>query len=208
MWGEPLYHLVVPCSCIQESQHTYRTTPSYQATCGVTPTEQSFDNFKVLPGNMDAFRYAKALAEGTSNYIWLLIYGGTGNGKSHLCAAMARAFIRRGGSVRLTTATNMLSRLRQAIKTDDMDGSLQEFKDVQLLIIDDFGIEQGTDWEQATIDDLLVTRYEWLRATVVTTNLTLSQLPPRMVSRFKDRAIARIAYNAAPDYRSQKECSL
>ena len=98
----------------------------------------------------------------------------------------------------------MLSELRKAVRGDGMDVALDEFKEAGYLIIDDFGIEKGSDWEKATIDDLMVTRYEQLRPTMVTTNLEPSELPVRMRSRFEDTEYARIVPNNAPDYRGQK----
>ena len=206
--GFPVYDKVVPCKahgCILDSHNQYHTSPTYERTRGIAPSEQTFENFRCLPGNEEALRYARTFASNAeSEWIWLLVYGKPGNGKSHLCNATARVLNRNGVPVKVTTTANMLSQLRKAVRGEGMDVALDEYKDVFYLIIDDFGIEKGTDWEKATIDDLMVTRYEQLRPTMVTTNIEPSQLPPRMRSRFEDTELARIVENTADDYRRQK----
>lgn len=207
-FGDPIYSKAVACrerGCILDSSNQYRETKVFQATKGIAPSQQTFDNYSPISGTELAFRYARDWASGRADWIWLLLFGTTGNGKSHLCNAAAREIVRRGHDVKVTTAANMLSSLRKAIKGEGMDRALDEFKDVDYLIVDDFGIEQGTEWERSTIDDLMVTRYEQLKCTMVTTNLEPTHLPERMRSRFEDRERARVAHNAAPDYRRVKQ---
>jgi len=70
--------------------------------------------------------------------------------------------------------------------------------------INDYGVESGTDAQAANMEDILVTRYENLLPTMMTTNMDWSQLPERIASRFDDRQLSRRVHNEAPDYRGQK----
>ena len=47
---------------------------------------------------------------------------------------------------------------------------LKAYKEVDLLIIDDLGKEQCTDWSMSTLYSILNDRYEDMKPTIVTTN--------------------------------------
>jgi len=95
----------------------------------------------------------------------------------------------------------MYSEIKRAMDSHTDQELITKFKEVALLIIDDWGVEFGTAWQLAVFDEILDARYWTARATVVTTNKDISELPLRIKSRFSDKKIARVAYNSAPDYR-------
>jgi len=210
--GEPQYHLAVPCQCFIEAQRRRLESPVYQRQQGARPVEQTFDNFRVPPqgGNRDARDAARAWTDPRATFIWLLIYGGTGNGKSHLCNAALLALLNRGVQARLTTASTILQSLRAGIQDHTADDRMQSYQQAPVLIIDDIGAgmkhptEKGSEWEWARLEEILVYRYENVLPTMATTNLQPSGLPERIASRFKDTGMSRIVHNAGGDYRGQK----
>ena len=69
------------------------------------------------------------------------------------------------------------------------------------LLIDELGLELGTDWEKEKIEELLANRWNNGRFTVVATNRDINELPPRLNSRFQDKRLSRCVKNEASDYR-------
>jgi DNA replication protein DnaC len=207
-WGTPIYDKVVSClapGCYHESHQRFLRGEAYGAQRGVRPAVQTFDNFLLVPGARPAYDAAQALADGKATFIWLLLYGKPGNGKSHLCNAVARRLQERVVSFKCVKAADIHAEIRRAVQSSQgKDVVLDEYKSVPVLIVDDYGVEAGTDAQDANMEDILVTRYENLMMTMMATNLTWSELPPRIASRFDDRELARRVENAAPDYRSKK----
>jgi len=168
----------------------------------VDGTRQTFGTFnQKVPGVQDCYKKAKAIASGKSDYPWLIIYGGTGNGKSHLLNAIANEVMTRGIPVRLVLMAELLSSLRMAIETNNVDFKLKELKEIPYLLIDELGLEYGTDWEKAKIEELLSARWHYGLHTVAATNLDIEQLPDRIKSRFKDEVLSRWVRNGGGDYR-------
>lgn len=165
---------------------------------------QTFDNFAPVPGAEKALKAAKTLASGEAGFVWLLIYGRPGNGKTHLCNAIVRAVRDRGLEARQIFAADFFSLLREAIRDNKTDEMLRRFKNTQFLAIDDYGVEYGSDWERAKMDELMTSRFATAKVTVLITNKDLADLPERVRSRFQDRLMARVCHNTAPDYRGQK----
>ena len=209
--GEPQYHLAVPCGCLIRAMQQRASSPEYQRQQGARPAAQKFDNYRVdlKGGNRDAYVATKAWAE-TTPFVWLLIYGGVGNGKSHLCNAALLTLLGRGVKAKLVTAAGILSALRRGIETHTTDDLMAEYQQMPTLIIDDLGAgmkhpsEKGSEWEWARMEELLVFRYENVMPTMFCTNLDLPDLPERIRSRFGDRELSRIVENKAEDYRGQK----
>lgn len=210
--GEPQFHLVIPCQCLKDRVRRQMESPEYQRLQGAKAQEQTFDNFRVPPkgGNREARDAARAWTDARATFIWLLIYGTTGNGKSHLCNAALRALLGRGIPARLTTAATILQSLRTGIQDHTADDRMQSYQQAPVLIIDDIGAgmkhpnEKGSEWEWSRLEELLVHRYENVMPTMATTNLQPSELPERIISRFRDTAMSRIVHNAAGDYRETR----
>ncbi len=210
--GEPQYHLAIPCRCLQDARRRQMESPEYQRQQGARQTEQTFANFRVPTkgGARDARDFARDWADPRATFIWLLVYGGTGNGKSHLCNAALLALLARGVKAKLVTAAGLLSTLRRGIETHTTDDLMAEYQQMPTLIIDDLGAgmkhpsEKGSEWEWARMEELLVFRYENVMPTMCCTNLDLPDLPERIRSRFGDRELSRIVENKAEDYRGKK----
>jgi len=166
---------------------------------------QTFDNFKHVRGTEQSLRNARELASGKGEFKWLLIYGSTGNGKTHLCNAITNEMRDRGIDVRLILAGDLFSMLREGIKDNRTEDLLRRLKEVQFLAVDDYGVEYSSDWELAKFDEIMTARYAAGRETVVITNKDISDLPPRIRSRFEDGRMSRFCHNDAPDYRQTRK---
>ena len=205
------YARAVPCraaDCLLERVSVYRSGEPFARAQGVTAPQQTFETFDPVPGTVEALKYARAIGDGTSQFIWLLIYGGVGNGKTHLCNALARRALGRGVDVRIKAVAELFSELRSSFDTHGSEGVMEGLKRTFLLVLDDLGVEYGSDWEKAKFDELMTARFANARPTVLTTNRDLNELPPRIRSRFEDRGLSRMAHNSAGDYRKTKRGGL
>lgn len=202
--GKADYSRVICCpfpGCLRDSIRAYRSGEPFIRRRGVTAPEQTFETFQPVSGTEEALKYARNLAGGKAQFIWLLLYGGVGNGKTHLCNAIAHEALGRGVDVYMTSAAELFSHLRQSMNDHSTDALIAKFKQTFLLILDDWGVEYGSEWEQAKFDELMTSRFANARPTVLTTNRDVSELMPRIRSRFEDRKLSRIAFDGAGDYR-------
>lgn len=196
--GQVVWEGIVPCrapGCLKESTRGRVVGEA---------AKQTFESFQPVKGAEKALRCAKALAYGEAKFVWLLIYGRPGNGKTHLCNAIVREVRDRGLEVRMILAADLFSILREAMRDNMTDELLRRFKEIFFLAIDDYGVQYGSEWEQAKFDELMTSRFVTGRPTVLVTNKDFSELPERIQSRFTDKVMSQIAHNSAPDYRRLK----
>lgn len=176
----------------------------------VQSLDNTFENLKRVKGMEMAIDTAQALANGTATYSIVLIYGTTGNGKSHVCDAVALQWYKRGLFARVLVWSElaaMLVKYQFSKEPDSPDPSLivDRLAKAERLIIDDFGMG-GSDsklpvgWLERIVD----WRYHERLPMLLTTNLDLKELPDRIVSRFSDVVRGRLVLNSAPDYRTHR----
>lgn len=173
---------------------------------GVVDSSVTFENTKSVTGFNDVLKAFKSMLE--DNHLPLLfVYGGTGNGKSRCCDALVTAFHKKNMITRRDRWCDLVMDLKR--RFGSTNGGYEDFYDRlrkrERLIIDDVG--NGTmmgQWEWSLLDDIVDYRYERRLFTVITSNLDLGSIPERIVSRFKDKTVARLVLNKAPDYRPGK----
>lgn len=175
---------------------------------GVTSLENTFENFKPVAGTGKALAAFKALASGKAKWKMLLCYGGVGNGKTHLCEATAVALYKRGLFCRVLMMARMMGALKECMGPD-RHISLEELKHnycyADRLIVDDVGMGgSGSEWEFGQLEEIVTVRYRERLLTVLTTNRDLTELPERIVSRFRDPDVGMVVLNQGEDYRKLK----
>lgn len=138
---------------------------------------------------------------------WLLLTGGYGCGKTHLAAAVGNVRLEWGDHVLFVTAPDLLDYLRSTFGPNSevaYDQMFDRIRGAQLLILDDLGAENPSQWAQEKLFQLLNHRYSYRLPTVITTNVEIDQLDARIRSRLiDDRTVRRIAIDA-PDYRTPR----
>jgi DNA replication protein DnaC len=207
--GHPLFGQLVPCeACGHVIQLRVARFDKKSSRRG-RALEQFFQNFSFegsAENALEAYNAAVAFASDPTG--WLVIHGPKGNGKSHLAAAIANHLIEtRHIPTLFLTAPDLLEALRDAIRASvrGLPGQLPSLLDsarrAPVLILDDLGAEYQTAWAQEQIFLLLDHRYRLKVPTVVITNEALDSLPARIYSRLGDRALSKVVYNGAADYR-------
>lgn len=207
--SDPIFGKAMLCpgeGCLADSLKSYKRGEKYMESKGILTKGQSFKNFKRLKGTEEAFDSFKELAKGEAPYVMLLSYGITGNGKTHLCNALAGQLIERGIDTRLYTVGEMVSELKESIPSHTTEELIKKLQEIPALILDDFKVEYQSKWEMGNIENIIAGRYRAVQAgdhliTVLTTNRELDDLPERVVSRFFDPDVSKVVLNSGKDYR-------
>ena len=104
----------------------------------------------------------------------VLIVGPCGTGKSHIAQAIGHAAVKLDCDVLFTSAAQLLSSLYAARAHDHYERRFKYLCQLDLLIIDDFGLKPLRSPADEDFHDLMAERYE-RKATVVTSNLDFSE---------------------------------
>ncbi len=203
-YDHPQFGKAFPCAaagCLDESRRAYKAGHDPTRIHRAKKQPQTFDTFKSLTGTVEAIKEAKLLASGQAKYCWLLIYGGRGNGKSHLCNATTTALAERGCDARMYDVADLMAKCRRAISTHTLEDEIQALKETEALILDDWRTEYASDWEASRLTEVLDYRYREYLLTVLTTNSSPNELPERLWSRFADKGMSKAVVNKGVDVR-------
>ena len=137
----------------------------------------------------DCQRYAKGFAPGAPS---LFFIGATGLGKTFLSACIAKAVAERGFSVVYDGAGSVFSQFEQA----KFGGFSQEnlhrtdkYLQCDLLILDDLGTEMTTQFTISALYTLVNTRLSQNMATIISTNLPVTELENRYSAPIASRIL-------------------
>ena len=104
----------------------------------------------------------------------LLLWGSVGTGKSFLAGCIANALMEREVPVRMTNFARIMNELNSSFSgRNDIVDKLCRYP---LLIIDDFGMERGTEYALEQVYNIVDSRYRSQKPLIVTTNLTLDEI--------------------------------
>ena len=126
------------------------------------------------PQMKHAHRYVDKWAEVRTKNIGLLLWGGVGTGKSFFAGCIANALMEQEVPVRMTNFARILNELNNSFSgRNDIVDKLCRYP---LLVIDDFGMERGTEYALEQIYNIVDSRYRSRKPLIVTTNLTLDEI--------------------------------
>lgn len=184
--------------------------------------KERFENFslEVYPDRFypELGNTARALMQKNLNYCrrWaqdfrpgarsLLFSGATGLGKTFLSACMARQAADGGHSVVYASAGKLLADC-EAVKFERADPeSLRDYRDCELLIVDDLGTEMTTEFVKAALYELVNSRLLAQRTTLISTNLNEKDLEARYGGQIASRLLGsyRVIYFLGDDIRRKK----
>ena len=183
------------CSCLRSE-----IIEAEIENCGIGKLirTQSFDNFRldyydeqdraIIKKNAVAlYNFANGFGADTSDSFLML--GATGLGKTHLSSAVAKKVIERGYDVVYRTAQSAMMIFERQRFGDGFrgDGTERELFDADLLIIDDLGTEVTTQYTIACLYELINSRLNDDRPTIISTNLTKDELRERYADRIMSR---------------------
>lgn len=102
----------------------------------------------------------------------IMLYGSVGTGKTYLACCIANALIDEGVGAKVRKLSAMLN----ASTFKEREQELNYLADVDLLIIDDLGMERATEYAQELVFTLIDDRMNSNRPLIITTNLSPKQM--------------------------------
>lgn len=209
--GHPQFGKVTPCVCRTSSITESVRDRIFSISHLDELSHLNFDNFKPrgqvnLPrvqaeSLQMAFNTSKRYAGKLEG--WLLLRGTYGCGKTHLAAAVGNAAVQMGVPTLFLTVPDLLDSLRFAYDSPDttFEERFEKIRNIQLLVLDDFGTQNTTPWAQEKLFQIINYRYINQLPTVITTNLELDDIEARIRSRLIDPQLVTKMEISAPDYR-------
>ena len=186
----------VPCSCRQETDTHYLKRQS-----GIPPRfarasfeEARLDLYPAKNAGKDSPRikaekayqagreFVQAQLKG-ENCRGLLIDGPSGSGKTYLLSCIANELIARGKPVRYISYNDFLYMVRISFAPDSPYSEyelLQEIENVPVLILDDLGTEQATDFSSSLLYRIIDKRYGKNLPFLLSTSCSLEKLEKRL----------------------------
>lgn len=111
-------------------------------------------------------KYAKNFDTIYDKNIGLLLFGGTGTGKTFFAECIASELLKNGRFALLTSVSDIVNAM------NNYNAQVMNYvKNVDLLILDDFGTERDTSYMSENIYNVIDARYVAKRPLIVTTNL-------------------------------------
>jgi DNA replication protein DnaC len=130
----------------------------------------------------------------------LVLNGSSGLGKTHVCASMAEWALKRFSTIRVHNEENLLSRLRKGIRDDEGDYRelLRLMTDDDFVILNDVGSwhtpdkidNRNLEWKREVLFAFLEDRYNSMKPTVITSNLSKEQFKTVYSERIASRLFA------------------
>jgi len=157
----------------------------------------TFKNFIVGSGNEFCHAAAQAVAEKPGEiYNPLYLYGGVGLGKTHLINAVANTLISKNSyRIAYRTGERFTNELIQAIRNGSTDSFRNQYRQVDILIIDDIQFIAGKDRTQEEFFHTFNALYEIKKQIILTSDRSprdLTNLMERLRSRFNWGLVADI----------------
>ncbi|HFV4039851.1 TPA: ATP-binding protein [Escherichia coli] len=159
---------------------------------GIQPLHRkcSFANCQVQnDGQRYALSQAKSIADelmtGCTNFVFS---GKPGTGKNHLAAAIGNRLLKDGQTVIVVTVADVMSALH-ASYDDGQSGEkfLRELCEVDLLVLDEIGIQRETKNEQVVLHQIVDRRTASMRSVGMLTNLNYEAMKTLLGERIMDR---------------------
>jgi DNA replication protein DnaC len=123
----------------------------------------------------------------------MLLLGTMGTGKTHLGCAIIQQVLRNeamaGAIARYVTASDVIMCVKETFDRKDISESqvYAQLHHPDLLVIDEVGVQHGTDFERQVLFEVINGRYSSLLPTIVISNLNLAEIRRFIGDRVIDR---------------------
>lgn len=142
--------------------------------------------------------YAEAFDQHWQVGLSMMLLGEVGTGKTHLGCAVSQHVIRHHGAfARYTSALAIIRDVKATFGKSSEVTEHQVFNALQapdLLVIDEIGVQHGSDFERQVLFEVINNRYERMQPTVVISNLSILGLRKCL----GDRAVDRLSDSGGP----------
>lgn len=176
------YTVSCECSCME-----IRRAQDRMRASGLQSSLESyrFDNFQTGTQWKERFKIAAQRFVRESGESWFYAGGQPGVGKTHLCTAIAGAFLEQGKAVRYMLWRETSAKLKACVNDPEYEQILRTYKEADVLYIDDLfksGKGEGGKRKPPTAGDinlafdLINFRYINHLTTILSTELTIEEL--------------------------------
>ncbi len=134
-----------------------------------------------------AHRYVDNFDKFSAENMGLMFLGNVGTGKTFAACCIANALIDKGYKALVATASDLI---RAACDFKTSAETFSRIREIDLLIIDDFGAQSNTENNTSALFDVVDTRYKSAKPLVITSNLTVADMknaPDVKLKRIYDR---------------------
>jgi chromosomal replication initiator protein len=186
---------VVPVSYTDNAEHPSKTAVSSQ-DARLNP-KYTFDSFVSGGSNRMAHAAAFAVAEAPAKaYNPLFIYGDSGLGKTHLLHAVGHYALNLYPriKVRYVSSEEFTNDFINSIQNNRTAQFQADYRDVDLLLIDDIQFMEGKDQTQEAFFHTFNTLHGHNKQVVIT-----SDKPPKQLTGFEDRMLSRFEWGLLTD---------
>lgn len=156
--------------------------------------DRTLANYRTLnEGQAAALAFAREYAAefaGRHSGRCAIFLGERGTGKTHLACGIALEAMRHGKTAVFTTVSRMVRRIREGKSFDSAESeseAIAVYSYPSLLILDEVGIQSGTEAEARSLFDVINDRYEACKPTIFLSNLDLSGIEQAIGPRLFDR---------------------
>jgi DNA replication protein DnaC len=154
-----------------------------------------------------AKEYAEKFNENHKKGFGLIFSGNPGTGKSHLAIAILQSIMPDKKGI-YTTCMGVIRAVRGTWRKDSEQSEnevLSAYCEADLLVLDEVGVQYGTDGEQTILFDVIDRRYREMRPTIILTNQAKAGLKEFIGDRSYDRLVETSRWVAFdwPSYRAQ-----
>jgi chromosomal replication initiator protein len=165
----------------------------------------TFESFVVGPFNELAQAAARAVGENLGSlYNPLFIYGGVGLGKTHLLQSVGNEAYNNGKKkVKYTSSEKFSSELVSALREGKMEKFKDDYRKIDVLIIDDVQFLTGKEKTQEEFFHTFNALYQKNKQIIISSDRppkAIATLEERLRSRFEGGMIADISY---PEYETR-----
>ena len=137
--------------------------------------ESTFDVAIRTEDNAQALDMARKYCEDwprmLEHNVGLLFYGPPGTGKTFLSACIANALMAQMVPVLATSIIKLGS-----VDADTLEETLHRMRSAELVVLDDFGAERGTEYMRERVFSVIDSRYANKRPMIITTNIDIATM--------------------------------
>ena len=157
--------------------------------------QKSFANYN-KDRNPEAYNlcleYVRDIENNIQNGRGLFLTGDVGTGKTHLAIAIIDYIARLKKrdwhyTMIYVSAVDLLANIRMSYNSGGTEEIVRQYEDINLLIIDDIGVEKTSDWVHEMFYKIIDHRYNELKPMIIISNLRGDEINEKLSERIMSR---------------------
>lgn len=153
--------------------------------------DKTFENYRPeSDGQKKAVETCEWFLENWDKSVGLIFIGGPGTGKNHLACALIKKFVAENVKAALMTeAIKIIRTIKESWRKDGETETqaIKRFIEPDLLVIDELGVQFGSDTEKMYLTEIINDRYNYMKPTILIGNLTPDEIKQIIGERAFDR---------------------